>query len=65
MLKQRWARAVDSAYLHLTQTQVAIHMRAQMRSFFAEGVTRFRVSVIIEAIPTLFHIFASCTSPSQ
>ena len=51
-LQQRWARR----YLQLTQPQVAIHKRAHIRSYFAEGLTRFRVSVTVEAIPTLLHI---------
>ena len=51
-LQQRWARR----YLQLTQPQVAIHERACIRSYFAEGVTRFRVSVTVEAIPALLHI---------
>ncbi|KAH9983423.1 hypothetical protein BJV74DRAFT_797411 [Russula compacta] len=51
-LQQRWARR----YLRLTQPQVAIHKRARIRSFFAEGVTRFQVPVAIEAIPALLHV---------
>jgi hypothetical protein len=52
MLQQRWARR----YLQVTQPQVAIHERARIRAYFAEGVTRFRVSVTVEAIPALLHI---------
>ena len=51
-LQQRWARR----YLQLTQPHVTIHERARIRSYFAEGVTRFRVSVAVEAIPALLHI---------
>jgi hypothetical protein len=51
-LQQRWARR----YLQVTQPQVAIHERARIRSYFAEGVTRFRVSVTVEAIPALLHV---------
>jgi hypothetical protein len=51
-LQQRWARR----YLQVTQPQVAIHERARIRAYFAEGVTRFRMSVTVEAIPALLHI---------
>lgn len=51
-LQQRWARR----YLQVTQPHVAIHERARIRSYFAEGVIRFRVSVTVEAIPALLHI---------
>lgn len=51
-LQQRWARR----YLGLTQPHVAIHKRAHIRSFFAEGVTRFNVHVAIEALPALLHM---------
>ncbi|KAI9462743.1 hypothetical protein F5148DRAFT_949117, partial [Russula earlei] len=51
-LQQRWARQ----YFHLTQPHVAIHKRARIRSFFAEGVDRFHVVVAVEAIPALLHV---------
>lgn len=51
-LLQRWARR----YLGLTQPHVAIHKRAHIRSFFAEGVDRFNVHVAAEALPALLHI---------
>jgi Family of unknown function (DUF6535) len=51
-LQQRWARR----YLGLTQPHVAIHKRAHIRSFFAEGAHRFHSHVIVEAIPVLLHI---------
>ncbi|KAI0292178.1 hypothetical protein BC826DRAFT_882965, partial [Russula brevipes] len=51
-LQQRWARR----YLLLTQPQVAIHKRARIRSFFAEGVARFHVPIVVEAIPALLHV---------
>ena len=51
-LQQRWARL----YLQLTQPQRAIHKRALIRSFFAEGVSRFHLPIIVEAIPALLHI---------
>ncbi len=51
-LQQRWARR----YLQLTQPQLAIHKRALIRSFFAEGVTNFHLDVAVEAIPALLHV---------
>jgi hypothetical protein len=51
-LQQRWARR----YLGLTQPHVAIHKRAHIRSFFAEGVDRFNVHVAVESLPALLHI---------
>jgi hypothetical protein len=51
-LQQRWARR----YLKLTQPHFAIHKRALVRSFFAEGVTRFHLAVAVEAIPALIHV---------
>jgi len=52
MLQQRWARR----YLRLTQPQLAIHKRALIRTFFAEGATRFHLAVTMEAIPALLHV---------
>ena len=51
-LQQYWARR----YLRLTNPQCAIHKRARIRSFFAEGVDRFYLPFAVEAIPTLIHI---------
>ena len=51
-LQQRWARR----YIGLTQPHVAIHKRARIRSFFAEGVSRFHVHVAVEALSALVHI---------
>jgi hypothetical protein len=51
-LQQYWARR----YLRLTNPQCAIHKRARIRSFFAEGVDRFYLPIAVEAIPTLLHI---------
>ncbi len=50
-LQQRWARR----YLGLTRPHVAIHKRAHIRSFFAEGVTRFHIHIAAEALPALLH----------
>ncbi|KAH9046413.1 hypothetical protein EDB83DRAFT_2177911, partial [Lactarius deliciosus] len=51
-LQQHWARR----YLRLTQPQCAVHKRARLRSFFAEGVERFHLAFAVEAIPALLHI---------
>ncbi|KAI0290714.1 hypothetical protein BC826DRAFT_912919, partial [Russula brevipes] len=51
-LQHRWARR----YLRLTHPHFAIHKRARIRSFFAEGVDRFRVAIVVEAIPALLHV---------
>jgi hypothetical protein len=51
-LQQRWARR----YLRLSQPQIAIHKRARIRSFFAEGVARFHAPIVVEAIPALLHV---------
>jgi Family of unknown function (DUF6535) len=51
-LQQRWARR----YLWNTQPHLAIHKRALIRSFFAEGVTRFHLAIAVEAIPALLHL---------
>ncbi len=50
-LQQRWARR----YLGLANPHVAVHKRAHIRSFFAEGATRFNIHVAVEALPALLH----------
>ncbi|KAI0267818.1 hypothetical protein BC834DRAFT_59557 [Gloeopeniophorella convolvens] len=49
---QQWARH----YLHATQTRYQPHKRARIRSFFAIGVQRFRVSWAVDALPALLHL---------
>lgn len=51
-LQQHWARR----YLRRTQPQCAIHTRARLRSFFSEGVDRFHLAFVVEAIPALLHM---------
>ncbi|KAH9030765.1 hypothetical protein EDB85DRAFT_1402991 [Lactarius pseudohatsudake] len=51
-LQQHWARR----YLRLTQPQCAVHKRARLHSFFAEGVEHFHLAFAVEAIPALLHI---------
>ena len=51
-LLQQWARR----YLNITQPRSCPHSRARIRVFFAEGVERFFLPRIIEALPALLHI---------
>ena len=51
-LLQGWARR----YLKVTQTRSSLHKRARIRSFFAQGVQRSHLSMIVEVLPTLIHI---------
>ena len=54
-LLQQWARR----YLKVTQTRSSLHKRARIRSFFAEGVEKNRLSMVVEALPTLIHLSVS------
>jgi hypothetical protein len=54
-LLQQWARK----YLKLTQTRSGLHKRARIRSFFAEGVEKSQLSMVVEALPTLIHVSVS------
>ncbi|KAI0261010.1 hypothetical protein BC834DRAFT_1035039 [Gloeopeniophorella convolvens] len=49
---QQWARH----YLHVTRTRYQPYKRARIRSFYAEGVEKFRVSWAIDVLPTLLHL---------
>ncbi|KAI0260438.1 hypothetical protein BC834DRAFT_545285 [Gloeopeniophorella convolvens] len=51
-LLQQWARR----YLQLTQSNYALHKRARVRAFFAEGVHRFQFETAVEALPALLHL---------
>ena len=51
-LLQQWARR----YLKVTQTRSSLHKRARIRSFFAEGVEKNHLSMVVEALPTLVHL---------
>ena len=42
-LLQQWARR----YLKVTQTRSSLHKRARIRSFFAEGVRKSHVSIVV------------------
>ena len=54
-LLQQWARR----YLKVTQTRSSLHKRARIRSFFAEGVKKSHLSMVVEALPTLIHVSLS------
>jgi hypothetical protein len=51
-LLQQWARR----YLKVTQTGSSLHKRARVHSFFAEGVKKSHLSMVVEALPTLIHV---------
>jgi hypothetical protein len=54
-LLQQWARR----YLKVTQARSSLHKRARIRSFFAEGVKKSHLSMVVEALPTLIHVSLS------
>ena len=54
-LLQQWARR----YLKVTQTRSSLHKRARIRSFFAEGVKKSHLLMVVEALPTLIHVSVS------
>ncbi|KAH8980245.1 hypothetical protein EDB86DRAFT_3088031 [Lactarius hatsudake] len=51
-LLQQWARR----YLKVTQSRYSPHKRARIRAFFAEGVDKFLLPWVVEALPALLHI---------
>jgi Family of unknown function (DUF6535) len=52
-LLQQWARR----YLSFTQQQgYSPHKRARIRAFFSDGVDKFHVSWVVEALPALLHL---------
>jgi hypothetical protein len=54
-LLQQWARR----YLKVTQRRSSLHKQARIRSFFAEGVKKSHLSMVVEALPTLIHVSVS------
>ncbi|KAF8258031.1 hypothetical protein EI94DRAFT_1514278, partial [Lactarius quietus] len=54
-LLQQWARR----YLKVTQPHYNLYKRARIRSFFAEGVEKSFLPVVVEALPTLLHLSLS------
>ena len=51
-LLQQWARR----YLKVTKTRYSPHKRARIRAFFAEGVDKFLLPWVVEALPTMLHL---------
>ena len=51
-LLQQWARR----YLKVTQPRYSLHKRARIRAFFAEGVEKFLLPWVVEALPTMLHL---------
>ena len=51
-LLQQWARR----YLKVTQIRSSLHKWARIRSFFAEGVEKSLLPLVVEALPTLIHV---------
>ena len=52
---QQWTRR----YLKVTQTRYSLHKRARIRSFFAEGVEKSTLPLVVEALPMLLHVSLS------
>jgi hypothetical protein len=51
-LLQQWARR----YLRFTQPRYSPHKRARIRAFFFEGVEKFLLPWVVEALPTMLHV---------
>ncbi|KAI0259687.1 hypothetical protein BC834DRAFT_974094 [Gloeopeniophorella convolvens] len=51
-LLQQWTRR----YLRVTCPRMMPHKRARVRSFFAEGIDKFRLPWLVEALPALLHL---------
>jgi hypothetical protein len=51
----QWARR----YLRLTQTRSSPHKQARIRAFFAEGVDKFHLPWVVEALRFLLHLSLS------
>ncbi|KAF8265177.1 hypothetical protein EI94DRAFT_1444238, partial [Lactarius quietus] len=49
---QKWARK----YLRVTQSYCSPYKRARIRAFFAEGVEKYLLPWVVEALPMLLHI---------
>ncbi|KAI0299122.1 hypothetical protein B0F90DRAFT_1577328, partial [Multifurca ochricompacta] len=54
-LLQQWVRR----YIKVTQPRYAPHKRARIRTFFAEGVDKLRLTWAVDALPTLLHLSLS------
>ncbi|KAF8257625.1 hypothetical protein EI94DRAFT_1550129, partial [Lactarius quietus] len=51
-LLQQWARR----YHKVTQPRFSLHKNARIRAFFAEGVEKSVLPLVVEALPTLLHL---------
>ena len=51
-LLQQWARR----YLKVTQPRYSLYKRARIRAFFAEGIDKFLLPWVVEALPTMLHL---------
>lgn len=51
MLRQ-WARR----YIRVTQPRYGPPKKARIRTFFAEGVEKLHLQLVVEALPTLVHL---------
>jgi hypothetical protein len=51
-LLQQWAQR----YLKVTQPRLSLHKQARIRSFFAEGVEKSFLPLVVEALPALVHV---------
>ncbi|KZP12382.1 hypothetical protein FIBSPDRAFT_684071, partial [Athelia psychrophila] len=50
-LVQQWARH----YTQAIQRRPAPHLQARIRSYLYEGIVKFKMSAVVEGIPTLIH----------
>ena len=51
-LLQQWARAYNT----ITQPRLSAHMRVRIHAFFSEGVEKFLLPWVVEALPALLHL---------
>ena len=51
-LIQQWARKYNT----VTQQRLSAHKRVRMHAFFSEGVEKFLLPWVVEALPTLLHL---------
>lgn len=51
-LLQQWARAYNT----ITQPRLSAHMRVRVHAFFSEGVEKFLLPWVVEALPALLHL---------
>jgi hypothetical protein len=51
-LQQEWAYR----YIRITQSRYGPHKRARIRSFFAEGISKFRIPWVMDSVPVMLHL---------